>query len=280
MSAYIEFVKSDKFDSRILPPNAGDPDPLFEFRIELRVNLRRLNPTNGKAVGHALDANGNASPIIRWDDASWLHFKIRYLKNVVQVWDKAFLLIAPKSYDGFTWPAQGKRRDLLCRMSLHLRDDPSLAHVSIPVVRLQFPTPHLFRVDAHDYSSDMSEPWARSIDSTQYTQNLPAHEVGHLLGLDHINGKDPLCETGGQDICYGSNLTERLNIMGTGSHLSLIDARPWLRRIHTHAPPTHRRDWTPGWASAAAIMRGDGIKWIDEQLPEPVSHAKPGLIDI
>ena len=66
-----------------------------------------------------------------------------------------------------------------------------------------------------------------------------------------------------------------------GSMLALKNARPWLRRIHRHAPPTHHSDWEVGWASAEAQMRGMGVKWIDEQGEKPKFPTyKPGLIDI
>ena len=285
MSKYIEtYIVRHTFDSTIIHPGAVRLDELFEYFLVLRVHLRQVNPKNGKLTDTMKDYDGDARTIIPWDQASWLNFKTQYVKRVVQVWDKGFLLIPPASYDGFMWPAKGKRRDLLCRLKLVLEDARPRAHVKIRVVRLQNPTVHNFRSDAGTYSSDVVDPRTRhsSIDGSDILSNSAAHEVGHLLGLTkHINADDPQCKTNTEEICYGSTLAQEMNVMGKGSMLALKNARPWLRRIHRHAPPTHHSDWEVGWASAEAQMRGMGVKWIDEQGEKPKFPTyKPGLIDI
>lgn len=70
--------------------------------------------------------------------------------------------------------------------------------------------------------------------------------------------------------CYGSNLAERVNIMGVGDQLSLENARPWRERItwHTGIDPD---DWKVDWASGAAMLRGTESF---ERIPNP------SLIDI
>jgi hypothetical protein len=94
---------------------------------------------------------------------------------------------------------------------------------------------------------------------TYYFQhNTFPHEVGHLLGLDHVTEQSPSCKKHGPNSqgCYGVFLTDAMNIMGKGNALSLANAKPWRERIARHAPGTQPQQWGVDFASSEARLRG------------------------
>ena len=61
------------------------------------------------------------------------------------------------------------------------------------------------------------ETWNES--SSQ--QSTIAHELGHVLNLDHINIRGKGCETGNEKICYGKPGTwMNRNVMGDGAEVN------------------------------------------------------------
>ena len=69
-----------------------------------------------------------------------------------------------------------------------------------------------------------------------WEQHALPHEVGHMLGLDHVNESASGCQAQpNSHICYGGDMKTALNIMGEGDALDLADAAPWLKRIARHA---------------------------------------------
>jgi len=117
-----------------------------------------------------------------------------------------------------------------------------------------------------------------------FLHNKPAHEVGHLLGLKDIGvGKEEACTDESDSACYGSNLSDRMNVMGAGGMLDLFSAEPWLKRIKEHVPSVSREAWKAVWASNEAATRGfEGFK-SDGRKTEPPATSKrlaPGLIDL
>jgi hypothetical protein len=60
-------------------------------------------------------------------------------------------------------------------------------------------------------------------------QQIPAmHEMGHYLGLDHVNGR------GNDPINYGANKTQQSSLMGYGVDLWPDHAWPWKHRLMMH----------------------------------------------
>ena len=281
MSAYIDDIRHTyDFDSRISPPHAVDDRANFELTLILRLFLHQVNPPSGKSTFRFPDIDGRLWPVLRWNRASWIDFRKRYLKLVSQVWDKAFILIPPAAYNGFVWPNRGKRRNLLCRLGIQVLDSEKEAHATIKVVRLATPTKTAFRshsglLDSEDIK--LSRTRFRS-EGASFTHNIPAHEIGHLLGLPHAGLNNPRCVDDQSGACYGSNLVERMNVMGGGSMLDLSQARPWQVRAPLHVTSTSSKDWKTDWASSEAALRGlEGLK-VDES--HKVQRPKPGMIDL
>jgi hypothetical protein len=284
MARYIDFYENKYFwDTSIARPGPGAQTP-FEFFVIMRLYLEAVNPPGHKRIDTVLDWNNNPVPTMRWDGASWLHFTTKYVKMVMEAWDKAFLLIPPATYDGFAVPEDGSRRNLLCRLDIQLMRSPKDAHASVRVFRLANPGNSIFRADSADYDSNLVEPSRRSFwpDHADFLYNKPAHELGHLLLLPHVNEADPRCDpTRENSVCYGSNLAQRMNVMGAGSMLDLDDAKPWIIRIAKHTPPTQQKDWKVDWASSEAALRGVWSLHIDEKYrPKAQPQPKPGIIDL
>jgi hypothetical protein len=277
---YLEDYPASDFDSKIVPPYVAEDRVRFEFTLILRLYLKQINPPRGKRGFKASDNDGTQWPALAWNGAAWRHFKDRFAELVPKVWDKAFVLIPPAKYDGFVWPEGGRRRNLLCRLRLKILDSPDRAHTTVQVVRLAAPGKSTFRSNSTLLATDdiIQKRHGFSPAGTTFLSNTSAHEVGHLLGMWDVGLGKPQCVDEHSPACYGTDLYERMNVMGAGSMLDLANARPWLRRVPFHATSTDKADWKADWASSEAALRGlDGVKVDEDHKVKPV---KPGMIDL
>lgn len=131
-------------------------------------------------------------------------------------------------------------------------------------VKIKEGEPSGFRSSAHNYSQSDIELIERkyivesqtplySITTFKIPYKVILHEVGHLMGLEHIgvaNG-ELLCKAeidkdeikgSNKNICYGATLESFSDVMGGGMSLSVTDAMPWQRAISI-LTNTKREDW-------------------------------------
>lgn len=283
MAKYIEDIRSSyDFDSSIDPPYLAEDRVNFEFTIKLKILLKQVNPPKGVRTFMAEALDGARWPAVRWNDAAWIQFRNEYVKVVEEVWDKAFILIPPAKYDGFVWPDGGRRRNLLCRLRVKLVDQETQAHALIRVVRtvLALKGNGGFRSSSTYLDADDVLPSRKRFNpaGASFLQTAAAHEAGHLLGLAHVSAGHPACTAAHEAKCYGTNLADRMNIMGGGNMLDLKNAKPWCSRITEHVKSTDRADWKVDWASNEAQLRG--LKGLRVDEGHKIQPPKPGIIDL
>jgi hypothetical protein len=83
------------------------------------------------------------------------------------------------------------------------------------------------------------DPTVRNKFNTSFSQRTFLHELGHALGLDHVNG------AGNNDDAYGATAHQAGDLMGSGERLEPWHAFPWRARLDWHLRPGERPErWT------------------------------------
>ena len=277
------------FDSTLEPPSG--PGQNWTLRLTLRMYYRRMTPaqvTSGMmagwggaplavAIASVRDGNGTPSLIKDWTVAEWTAF-IGNVQKRANEWDSKFWLIPPNEvpwFDVFDPRGARTRPNLKCEFELKIAPAPNFAHRAINVYNLA--TNNFFRSDNATYTAvdgnvqktyNFPDASGANVPTKQWTVT---HEVGHALGLNHINvlRNHPDCGlaimldtsnrnpwvapvptpakyTGGYNnlLCYGPGSTADAinNIMGGGMRFTSDDAKPWLNRLPEHLDPRSPSD--------------------------------------
>jgi hypothetical protein len=235
-----EWIRGPVLDSRLYAAerNAGRN---ADLDFILSVYLNRVEPD---ASGLYVDANGGITPILIWPDDEWLHFRREFHNWVKGFFVNRFWLIPPRGYTGLDWP-DGRpthRPNVKCGLTLWVHERPEHARIGINCV---YPAPgqrlrsnmgreSFGELDADDTTFQSANPVPTT--SEVQDQVTVLHEVGHLLGLSHVNRYSASCPGPGQNAvaCYGTTTWQRGDLMGWGSRVEHWHSWPWRNRIRYH----------------------------------------------
>ena len=127
-----------------------------------------------------------------------------------------------------------------CRFNLQGQDAPAAGlHHTIDVVRLH-PDESWFGSHSTLYDSQDTSLVLKKMTSThkRVMQRAHVHEVGHLLGLSHVDVGKPHCLASGDtnaSACYGVADQDMVSVMGAGMQLRLEHAYPWRESLRHFA---------------------------------------------
>jgi hypothetical protein len=221
-----------------------------DLTITIRLYLKKIDP-QGRTSRYA-DADDEARLIQTWKPGEFETFKRNLLSGAQRFWDGAFWLKTPSTYSGLNWPDDNAthRCNIRCRFGLIDADTPREAHYTIAAVRV--PDGERFRTGSAHYIQRDIEPTTMIPHSTvKFWRHF--HEVGHLLGLGHVNQRDILANGVNDPAAYGVTKSEQEDAMGRGSVRHEWHASPWQEAAAAFTG-TKKEDWGVSMRNVAPVF--------------------------
>jgi hypothetical protein len=242
MSNIIPRIPGDDYDSKLEIPAAFRPMNC-DLTITLRVTMWFEDHPTFKGQGRRPQTRP-------WTGQEMNAFKVNFQHDVQRFWDKRFWLVPPSDFSALDLPLDRPthRPNIRCRFRLEVVDTPSQVralgktekwHAEVRVFQIQDEEAGDWRSYERDHEDrDKGGPYnklrltgadalPREMEDDRI-QVVAAHEVGHLLTLDH-----PVCP-GNETRCYGETDQEKDEIMGLGNAVTPRMAKPWIDRIWQH----------------------------------------------
>jgi hypothetical protein len=236
-----------------------DPYNNAELTIKLNLGFKQINPSGGAASGTYNDygsRSGTPRKIVKWTSTDWASWKTHFVRSAQKFWHGKFWLVNNFSVYDYTVKGVKYIPNIWCKFELTCGDAASLGssgyHHVIEVVRLHR-SETWFGSHSKLFDSLDSNLTIKGRDSrgNSIMQRAHVHEVGHLLGLGHVDEGKPHCPTSGNTNlgpCYGVADVDKYSVMGQGMQLRKKQANPWRRAMveiskkGSAASPT---DWAP-----------------------------------
>ncbi len=224
-------LKLAKFDAELntTPCNARNN---ADLKLTLRLGFRQINPAGGAATGTYNDANPLSRKIVKWSAPAWTAWKNNFVRSAQDYWSGSFWLINNLGACAFRDNGQIYFPNFYCLLDL-IGSDANVGthHFVIDVVRLD-PSETSFRSHSTLYDSEDTKPTSVRTDSKgkPIMQSTHVHEIGHLLGLGHVDIGKPHCPASGNTNaakCYGVADQDLNSVMGAGMQLRNSHAQPW-----------------------------------------------------
>lgn len=228
-----------------------------ELTITLNLGFKQINPKNGASSGTYNDYGASTSTarnILKWTPATWQSWKINFISGAQKFWHGKFWLennlsALPYQHGGATYIP-----NIWCKFELNGSDATSGTshHHVIEVVRLA-PSETWFGSHSRLYDSLDTNSVQKGTDSSgnPIMQRAHVHEVGHLLGLGHVDIGKTHCPTSGNTNlapCYGVADSDKYSVMGQGMQLRDKHANPWRRatvELTGKGNTANQADWKP-----------------------------------
>ena len=243
-------TRGGSYDSELGRPRSSDNRSMLTLVV--KIHLYQINPSRGRQTGTMRDGSDRFT-IEKWNASEWRNYQDRFDDLCEMVWNGELYLLPPSNLpagirtelSATSRGAAAQTPYIECNLDVQVVSQRGGSHATLGVYRLADTETKTYRsyitqqagrdtgrMSNHDIYMEMH--W----DGDNLRQfSTVAHEVGHVLGLNH-----PIC-SGNANRCYGAQGTPAHNsTMGFGSNMMTGFATPWTRRIGQHTG--HRRGWT------------------------------------
>ncbi len=202
--------------------------------LTLRLNVQQVNPAGGAATGTHKDASGKPRNIVKWPEDKWKAWKYHFFKSAQDFWSGGFWLY--NNCGGFAFRQRGEiyLPNIYCLLNIVGSSPRMISHHTIDVVNLASDVTGLqFRSHARLYDSeDLKRSTARrDSKGKSIYQTTQVHEIGHLLGMGHVDIGKAHCPTNkdtNDPLCYGVSDSSLNSVMGAGMQKRDSNAAPWI----------------------------------------------------
>ena len=254
-------IRRSNYDSTLsLTPDA---EGYGSVEIRVTVELRPFDPTLAPDQSSALvlaspGLDPSAGYVIPWDGASWDRFRADFF-HVVKYWDRKLWLYHPGR--GGSPSRSSVPHALRCRF--RARPQEADAQMVLLCARMAEITPplrtylcslggnlagsgascgdmvFLDQPAALEWSGRrdgidglLSSRDVRPVKREDIEQVVAVHEVGHYLGLSHVNAGPHVMS--GDPKEYGANPYQASDVMGLGMRIDAWHGWPWRNRLRQH----------------------------------------------
>ncbi len=258
-------VNSRWFNSLLrTSPRDGDGYATLDIRI-----ATYLNPYQPADAEETVNQDKQKVVLVQWSSEEWERWKSRFKMVVESNWNNKLWLVPIESrsvvWNGARYP------NIRCQLTIELMPQPEHAHMNCTVVRLrddmEFSRSSMrlggYRVNVDkkaDGYLDHKDLDPRD-DSAARGQIPVVHEVGHYLGLDHVNAAAARRNPDQYD-GYGKGY-QGSDVMGGGMRFDRWHASPWIHRIKLHLV-----DDSSGSLSSGRASNGT-VKWRGSRFRPP-----------
>ncbi|MGL6208455.1 MAG: hypothetical protein ACRC14_01335 [Paracoccaceae bacterium] len=213
-----------------------------DLTLTLKLGFQQINPSGGAATGTHHDYGDPADPtrnIVRWSAGAWSSWKANFVASAQRFWTGKFWLVNDSGLFHYQALGQTFIPNVYCKLKIVGSDSVAGNHHNISVVRLASSETwfgsHSTLYDSLDTNSVEK---ARDSAGNAIMQRAHVHEVGHLLGLDHVDVGQAHCPASGDtnaSACYGVSDASLNSVMGSGMTIRLENAAPWRNAMRGFA---------------------------------------------